>query len=129
MNKVVLVGHVGGDADIRQTSGGTAVASFSLATNERKKGENGVWVDHTEWHRIVAFGATATFLGKVAKKGRQLALEGRIQTRSYTDREGVDRTITEVVAMSVEPAGGGGGSSAPDRPAAVKTGIDEDIPF
>lgn len=122
MNRVFIAGNVGKDADKRETSGGTLVATLSVATNERKKGENGVWVDHTEWHRVVAFGPFAKYLGR-ARKGQPIVIEGRLQTRRWQDKEGNQHYTTEIVAESAIF------DAAAEQPKAVSTGADEDIPF
>ncbi len=128
VNKVILVGHLGKDPELRYTQSQTPVANFSLATTEKRKDPSGNWVDNTEWHNIVTFGKTAENCSNFIKKGRQVYIEGRIQTRKWTDKEGKDRWTTEIVANTVQflgskgdGAGGGnyvsntngGGSSAP----------------
>ncbi len=112
VNKVILIGHLGKDPELRFTSGTqTAVSSFSLATNERKKDPSGNWVESTEWHNVVVFGKTAETCAQYLKKGRQAYIEGRIQTRKWQDKEGRDRYTTEVVANTVQFLGGGAGRS------------------
>jgi single-strand DNA-binding protein len=91
MNKVILIGNLGGDPDIRYTTSGTAVANFSIATSEKRKDEK-----HTEWHKIVAFGRQAEVIGEYCKKGDKIAIEGRIQTRDWEDRDGARRRTTEI---------------------------------
>ena len=85
VNKVILVGHLGGDPESRFTPGGTAVATFSVATNESRKNSEGSWEDHTEWNRCVLFGKQAEFAGEYVKKGQMVYVEGRLQTRSWED--------------------------------------------
>ncbi len=105
VNKVILIGRLGADPEIRYTADGQPVATFRLATNE-------VWVkdgqkqERTEWHRVVAFGRLAEICGEYLAKGRQVYVEGRLQTRSYEDREGIKRFITEVVALNMQMLGG-----------------------
>ncbi len=105
VNKVILIGRLGADPEIRYTADGQPVATFRIATNE-------VWVkegqkqERTEWHRIVAFGRLAEICGEYLSKGRQVYIEGRLQTRSYEDREGIKRFITEIVALNMQMLGG-----------------------
>ena len=101
LNKVMLLGRVGRDPEKKYINSGTAVVNFSLATSESfKKGD--AWEEKTEWHKIVAFGNTAENVSKFVKKGSQIFVEGRIQTRSYQDKDGNDKYITEVVAREVK---------------------------
>ncbi|MCG3153697.1 MAG: Single-stranded DNA-binding protein [bacterium] len=102
LNKVMLIGHVGRDPEIKYTPGGLAVATFSVATNESFKDKEGKQQDRTEWHRIVAFGRTAEVMGEYLKKGQLVYVEGRLQTRSWDDDKGQKRYITEIVANSVQ---------------------------
>ncbi len=109
VNKVILIGNLGKDPELRYSQGGTAVANFSLATTERQKKE-GEWVDHTEWHNIVVFGKTAENCSNYLSKGSSCYVEGRIQTRKWQDKSGNDRWTTEIVAFNVQFLGGKGGS-------------------
>jgi single-strand DNA-binding protein len=118
VNKVILIGRLGQDPDVRTTGGGTSVANLRLATSERRKDRDGNWGEHTEWHSVVCFGRTADNVGRFLRKGRQLYVEGRLQTRKWQDREGKDRWSTEVVADNIQflgskgdGGGGGGGGS------------------
>ena len=97
VNKVVLVGHLGGDPETRFTPSGTAVANFNLATNESWKDANGEFQDKTEWHRCVMFGKSAELAGDLLKKGQLAYIEGKLQTRNWEDKDGVKRYTTEVV--------------------------------
>ena len=106
INKVILVGNLGKDVELRTTPSNINVGSFSLATSERKKDQSGNWADHTEWHNIVCFGATAENCQKYTKKGSQVYIEGKIQTRKWQDKEGKDRYTTEIVADVVKFLGG-----------------------
>ncbi len=115
VNKVILLGNLGKDPEVRYTQSGSAVANFSLATTERRKqGEE--WVDHTEWHNIVVFGRRAELCGEYLQKGSQVFIEGRIQTRKWEDRDGNTRYTTEIVGLDVQFLGrtrqGGGQSGA-----------------
>ena len=97
VNKVVLVGHLGGDPETRFTPSGTAVANFNIATNESWKDANGELQDKTEWHRCVMFGKTAELAGELLKKGQLVYMEGKLQTRNWEDKGGIKRYTTEVV--------------------------------
>ena len=97
VNKVVLVGHLGGDPETRFLPSGAAVANFNLATNESWKDTNGEFQDKTEWHRCVMFGKSAELAGELLKKGQLAYIEGKLQTRNWEDKDGVKRYTTEVV--------------------------------
>lgn len=122
VNKVILVGNAGADPEVRTTGSGVVICSLRLATNERRKDDAGNWVDHTEWHRVTAFGTTAENLGRYVRKGRQVYVEGKIRTRKYQDKDGVDRYATEIIADQVvflgAPPGDGDRDASPrqDRP-------------
>ena len=105
VNKVILVGNLGKDPDLRYTTAGTAVANFTLATSERYKDRSGEQQKRTEWHNIVTWGNLAEICGKYLKKGKQVYIEGRIQSRSYDDRDGNKRYITEIVADQMKMLG------------------------
>ncbi len=130
VNKVILIGHLGADPEIRYTADGTPVATFRLATNETWMGKNGQREERTEWHRIVAFGKLAEICGEYLSKGRQVYIEGRLQTRSWEDREGVKRYTTEIVATTMQMLDSRG--SAPEvqpEPSVDLSAPEEDIPF
>jgi len=97
VNKVVLVGHLGGDPETRFTASGVAVANFNLATNESWRDSNGEIQDKTEWHRCVMFGKSAELGGDLLKKGQLVYVEGKLQTRNWDDKDGVKRYTTEVL--------------------------------
>ena len=105
MNKVILSGRLGADPEVRTAASGTAVAKLRLATNGRQKNADGGWEKTTEWHNVVAFGKTAEMLDQYAPKGKELVIEGRLQTRSYEDRDGNKRYSTEVIVENVELVG------------------------
>ena len=107
VNKVILIGNLGADPEVRSTQGGQSVASLRLATTEKFKDRDGNLQERTEWHRITVWGRDADNVGKYCKKGKQLYIEGRIQTRKWQDKEGKDQYTTEVVADSVRFLGGG----------------------
>lgn len=152
VNKVILIGNLGKDPEIKFTPNGTQVAKFSLATNERFKDKEGQWQDRTEWHNIVAWARLAEVVGQYVKKGSKLYIEGRIQTSSWDDREtGQKKYRTEIIAGDLvllsgrgegDSEGGSGGysrgaaaggnydQSHPQEEPAHATNIqDEDIPF
>jgi len=105
LNKVMLIGNVGKDPEVRHLESGATTASFTLATTERYKDRNGETKEQTEWHNIVCWRATAEVVEKYVRKGTQLYIEGRIRTRSYTDRDGNIRYITEINADNLQMLG------------------------
>jgi single-strand DNA-binding protein len=112
VNKVILIGNLGKKPELRYTPGGQAVANFTLATNERFGGKDGQPAqERTEWHRIVTWGRTAENCGQYLDKGRSVYVEGRLQTREWTDKEGQKRYTTEIVAQTVQFLGGKGGGA------------------
>jgi single-strand DNA-binding protein len=141
LNKVLLIGNLGKDPEIRYTPSGTAVAKFSIATSERSKDKNsGDWIEKTEWHNIVLFGRQAELAGEYLSKGKTVFIEGRLQTQKY-EKDGITRYNTEVIGEKIEflsPKGEGGrrnteGASEPTNgggsyvePTAFN---EDDIPF
>jgi single-strand DNA-binding protein len=127
VNKVILVGNLGKDPELRYTPSGAAVTTFSLATSERYKDKSGEMQEKTEWHNVVAWRQLAEICGKYLHKGKQIYIEGRIQTRSYDDKDGNKRYITEIVADQMQMLGRvgddngsqarSGGESRQSRPA------------
>ena len=109
VNKAIIVGNLGADPEVRYTQSGTAVANMRIATNERWKDKSGEKKERTEWHRIVVFGNQAENCGKYLSKGRQVYVEGRIQTNEWEDRDGNTRYTTEIVAQTVQFLSGGNG--------------------
>ncbi|MFP4416356.1 MAG: single-stranded DNA-binding protein [Fibrobacterota bacterium] len=107
VNKVILIGNLGKDPELRRTPGGQNVTSFSLATTERYTGRDGEKKDNTEWHNVVAWGRLAELSNQYLRKGRSVYVEGRIQTRSWDDRDGNKRYRTEIVANSIQFLNGG----------------------
>jgi single-strand DNA-binding protein len=108
VNKVILVGNLGKDPELRYTPSGAAVATFSLATTERYKDKSGQQQDKTEWHNIVVWNKLAEICSKYLHKGKQVYIEGRIQSRSYDDKDGNKRYITEIVADQMQMLGRAG---------------------
>jgi single-strand DNA-binding protein len=109
VNKVILVGRLGADPDIRYSPNGVAVAKFNLATNDSVSAGEGKWEDRTEWHRIVTFGKTAEFCGNYLAKGRQVYIEGSIRTNQWEDPQGQKRYSTEIIAREIQMLGSGEG--------------------
>ena len=150
VNKVILVGNLGRDPEIKYTASGAAIANITVATaeswNDKQTGEK---VEKTEWHRIVAFQRLAEIMGEYLKKGSQVYIEGKLQTRKWQDQNGQDRYTTEIVANDMQmlgsrggdaggqsQSGGGGGfrkspapQQAPAKPAMDNDFADDDIPF
>jgi single-strand DNA-binding protein len=112
VNKVILIGNLGADPEVRFTPGGQAVANFRIATSESWQDKNGQKQERTEWHRIVVWGKLAELCGEYLKKGRQCYIEGRLQTREWTDKENKKNYTTEVVANTVQFLGSRDGASA-----------------
>lgn len=152
VNKVILLGNLGKDPEVRYMTSGEAMATITLATSETWKDKSGEKQEKTEWHRVVFFGKLAEIAGEYLKKGRQVYVEGKLQTRKWQDKEGQERYTTEIVAKEMTLLGGkqtGGGNfevvdkpaaaSAPagapeaGKPAPAKGGgfdnFDDDIPF
>ena len=126
LNKVMLIGNLGADPEIRYTAGGSAVANVRLATKESwRDKDNGEQQERTEWHRIVFFGRLAEIVEQYLKKGGQVYVEGRIQTRKWQDRDGNERYTTEIVATDMHMLGsrGPGGGSSPSGGGSTGGGI------
>jgi len=135
VNKVILLGNLGRDPETRYTTGGDAVCNLNIATSEQWKDKSGEKQEKTEWHRVVLFGRQAEIAGEYLKKGRSVYIEGRLQTRKYTDKDGVEKYSTEIVGDRMQliggareggsggdtdfpgggPGGGSGGGGAPRR--------------
>ena len=111
VNKVILIGNLGNDPEVRYTQGGQAVANFRIATTEQWTGKDGQQQERTEWHNIVVWGKSAENCGKYLSRGRQVYVDGRLQTREWQDKEGQKRYTTEVVANDIQFLGGGGGGA------------------
>ncbi|WP_333679313.1 single-stranded DNA-binding protein [Dyella sp.] len=110
INKVILVGNLGADPEVRYTAGGTAIASLSVATSEQwTDKQSGQKQERTEWHRVKLFGRLAEIAGEYLKKGRQVYVEGSLRTDKYTDKQGVERYSTDIIASELQMLGGMGG--------------------
>lgn len=137
LNKVMLIGNLGKDAELRYTPSGQAVANFSMATTETWNDKQGQKQERTEWHRVDVWGKTAENLTQYLTKGKQVYVEGRIQTDKYTDKEGIERWSTKIrcdrVTLLGKANGNGGGARqvAPsdDDTGGVQPLNDDDIPF
>ncbi len=144
VNKAIIVGHLGRDPEVRYAASGAAVANVSVATTESwKDKQTGESNERTEWHRVVFFGRLAEIVGEYLRKGSQIYVEGRLQTRKWQDQNGQDRYTTEIVASDMQMLGSRGGAGAPvedfDEPPAKSvnqsgagvptTDFDDDIPF
>ena len=138
INKVILIGNLGGDPELRSTPGGTSVASFTLATNESWTDKDGAKQERTEWHRVVAWSRLAEICGQYLRKGSQVYIEGRLQTREWEDKQGNKRKTTEIVARDMQMLGArnqddgarsqaGGGT--PEFAAETVKIEDDDLPF
>ena len=142
VNKVILIGNLGSDPELKYTPSGAAVTNFNVATNEVWNDKDGNKQERTEWHRVVLWRKLAEIAGEYLKKGSKVYLEGRLQTRSWEDKDGVKRYTTEVVAdnMTMLDAKGEGGSSSgassapppsevPPAAPAADSGAEDDLPF
>lgn len=147
LNKVMLIGNLGKDPEVRYTTSGQAVASFNLATSEKFKNKSGDWEERTEWHRVTLWGKLAEIAGEYLAKGKTVYIEGRLQTRKWTDRDGNDKYTTEIVGDKMQmlggkgdggsSSGGGGGARRPAAGGVADTTVsydeppfqDDDIPF
>ena len=110
VNKVILIGNLGSDPEVRHTQTGTPVASFRIATTERWKGKDGQMQDQTEWHSIVAWDKLAEICREYLHKGMKVYIEGKLQTRKWQDKDGHDRWTTEIIARDMKMLDGKGGS-------------------
>jgi single-strand DNA-binding protein len=115
LNKVLLLGNLGRDPEVRYTSSGKAVASFTIATSQRWKDQDGNEQERTEWHRVVAWGRLGEICGEFLSKGRQIFVEGRIQSREWEDQDGNRRTTVEIIANDMIMLGGPNVSQGPGR--------------
>lgn len=145
LNKVMIIGRLGKDPEVRYTQGGQAVASLSVATDSRWTNKSGERQEKTEWHRVKAWGKLAELAGEYLAKGRQVYVEGRLETSEYTDKEGVKKYSTEIIAQEIQfldgkggegggRRGGGSGGGAPSGESGGGRGSsepppDDDIPF
>ena len=142
LNKVILIGRLGRDPEVRYMPNGEAVCNFSVATSESWKDQSGQRQEKTEWHNITMYRKLAEIAGQYLKKGSQVYLEGKIQSRKYQGKDGIERTAYEIIANEMKMLGGGNDSGqqsnqtpsqprrqAPATPAAPAEDIDDDVPF
>lgn len=145
LNKVILIGRLGRDPEVRYMPNGEAVCNFSVATSETWNDRNGQRVERTEWHNITMYRRLAEIAGQYLRKGSQVYLEGRIQSRKYQGKDGIERTAYEIIANEMKMLGGGNGEQqaqsaqaetptpprrqTPTTPAAPVEDIDDDVPF
>lgn len=130
INKVILIGNLGADPEVRYTQSGTPCATFNVATTERWKGQDGQRQEQTEWHRIVAWSGLAEVCGEYLKKGHRVYIEGKLQTRKWQAQDGSDRYTTEIVAREMKmltARDGGSATTYRDEPPAPSMG--DDVPF
>ena len=136
VNKVILLGNLGSDPELRYTPSGRAVANFSLATSEQWTNKDGEKEEKTEWHRIVAWGRLGEICGEYLSKGSQVYIDGRLQTRAWEDRDGNKRYTTEIIAQTMQMLGGASRKEGEARSAEESHPVeepisipDDDIPF
>jgi single-strand DNA-binding protein len=136
VNKVILVGNLGSDPELRYTPSGKAVASFNLATHEKWTGKDGEKNERTEWHRIVAWDRLGEICGEYLHKGSQIYIEGRLQTRSWEDKDGNKRSTTEIITQTMQMLGSPGAKAGTAKSAEESfpteqpiTVPEDDIPF
>ncbi len=136
LNKVLLIGNLGKDPELRYSANGLAIASFSIATNESTKDSDGNIQERTEWHNIITFGKLAEISNQYLKKGQKVYIEGSIRTRSYDDKNGIKRYVTEIFANDLIMLSPGKGLEeiSPDtnnipKESAQETSQDDDLPF
>lgn len=144
VNKAILIGRLGRDPEVRYMPNSEAVCNFSIATSETWKDQHGQKQERTEWHNITLYRRLAEVAGQYLKKGSQVYIEGRIQSRKYTGKDGIERTAYEIIGSEMKMLGGGNDSGqqnaqhtppappsrqAPDAPAQPVDDIDDDVPF
>ncbi|MBE9540860.1 MAG: single-stranded DNA-binding protein [Proteobacteria bacterium] len=136
VNKAILIGRLGADPEVRYTNSGTAVANFNMATSVNFTDKNGEKTEKTEWHRIVAFGRLGEICGEYLSKGKQVYIEGRLQTREWEDRDGNKKRTTEIVAGTMQMLGAASDKvrgDVSDEPPPVSDipniGTEDDVPF
>lgn len=135
VNKVILIGNLGRDPEVRYTSGGSAVANVSIATTDTwKDKQSGEQQDRTEWHNLVFYARLAEIVGEYLNKGAKIFVEGRLQTRKWQDKNGQDRYTTEIVVNEMQMLDGKGGAKPDSREPPANQGsvppdVEDDIPF
>lgn len=132
VNKVILIGNLGKDPETRYMQNGDAVTSIALATTDTWKDKNGEKQEKTEWHRVTFYRKLAEIVGEYLKKGRSVYVEGRLETKKWTDKNGVERYTTEIIATDMKMLGGKPGGDAASTPSSAGAGggaDDDEIPF
>lgn len=134
LNRVILIGRLGKDPEVRYMPNGEAVCNFSVATSESWKDQNGQRQERTEWHNITMYRKLAEIAGQYLKKGSQVYLEGKIQTRKYTDKNGIERTAYDIIANEMKMLGGNSQATQeqpkyPQGNAKPDDDISDDVPF
>jgi len=137
VNKVILIGNLGADPELRYTPAGTAVTTFNIATTDKWKDKDGQPQERTDWHRIVVWDRQAEIAKEYLRKGSSVYIEGRLQTRNYDDKEGVKRYVTEIISQRMQFLGARGAGQAsengisepPPPPASDSANQDDDLPF
>ena len=132
LNKVVLIGRLGRDPEVRYMPNGEAVCNFSVATSEKYTDKNGQRQEATEWHEVTMFRKLAEIAGQYLKKGSQVYIEGKIKSRKYTDKNGVERTAYDIIANEMKMLGGNAQTQTPapkPQPAQAQEDISDDVPF
>jgi single-strand DNA-binding protein len=138
VNKVILIGNLGADPELRYTPSGAAVANFNMATTEKWKDKEGQLQEKTEWHRIILWARQAEIAKEYLRKGSSVYIEGRLQNRNYEDKDGIKRYVTEIIGQRMQLLGGrgggapsesSGGPSEPPPPPGNLENEDDDLPF
>lgn len=129
LNRVILLGNLGADPELSYTPSGTAKATLRLATHEHWTNKDGSKGERTEWHRLIAWGRLAEICGEYLVKGRPILIEGRLTTRSWEDKDGVTRYITEIVLSNMQMVGNNKAATETEEPEKEEPAPSEDIPF
>lgn len=129
VNKVILIGNLGADPEVRYTQGGTPVASFTVATTEKHKGHDGQVQEQTEWHNVVAWQRLAEICGEYLVKGSRVYIEGKLQTRKWKDQGGNDRYTTEIVAREMKMLSSKNAASSGKGKGVDRGSSPDDVPF
>lgn len=135
VNKVILIGNLGADPEVRYSQSGTAIANFRIATTEKFKKQDGTWEEQTEWHRVVAFARLGEICGEYLSKGSKVYIEGKLKTRKWDDKDGNTRYTTEITAREMKmlsgrgDQGGGQNQQAEYEPPFPEPVMGDDVPF
>lgn len=132
MNKAIIIGNLGADPEVKQIGNGNTVGELKVATSSRYKAKSGEWKEETEWHKVTVWGTTAENCAKYLSKGRKVAVEGRIKTEKWQDKNGQDKYTTKIIAEKVEFLGGDSGGKSNGRQSQSnksRSGFRDEIPF